>query len=104
MPWRGKNELNSETISRLPAAALITAHRQLGGAIRKGVKESLIPSEDLTRVLEQLDLDQHIKTNSSGIASSKLLPNGTYTVKEITAPANYGLNPNTFTADLEFAG
>lgn len=45
-----------------------------------------------------------IKTNSSGIASSKLLPNGTYTVKEITAPANYGLNPNTFTADLEFAG
>ena len=45
-----------------------------------------------------------IQTNASGIASSKLLPLGIYTVKETTAPTNYGLNPNTFTADLEFAG
>ena len=45
-----------------------------------------------------------IQTNASGIASSKLLPLGIYTVKETTAPTNYGLNTNTFTADLEFAG
>lgn len=45
-----------------------------------------------------------IQTNASGIASSKLLPLGTYTVKETTAPTNYGLNTTPFTADLEFAG
>ena len=45
-----------------------------------------------------------IKTNASGVASSKLLPLGIYTVKETTAPTNYGLNTTTFTADLEFAG
>lgn len=45
-----------------------------------------------------------IKTNASGIASSSLLPLGTYTVKETTAPTNYGLNTSTFTANLEFAG
>lgn len=45
-----------------------------------------------------------IETNASGIASSKLLPLGLYTVKETKAPVNYGLNTNAFTADLEFAG
>lgn len=45
-----------------------------------------------------------IETNASGIASSKLLPLGIYTVKETKAPTNYGINTTTFTADLEFAG
>ena len=45
-----------------------------------------------------------IKTNENGIASSKKLPLETYTVKEVEAPTNYGLNTTVFTADLEFAG
>lgn len=44
------------------------------------------------------------QTNENGIGSSKKLPLGIYTVKEVQAPANYGLNPTVFTADIEFAG
>lgn len=45
-----------------------------------------------------------ITTNEHGIASSKPLPLGRYTVREVKAPNYYGINPNTFTADLEFEG
>lgn len=45
-----------------------------------------------------------ITTNERGIASSKPLPLGRYTVREVKAPNYYGINPNTFTADLEFEG
>lgn len=62
VPRKGKAGLTSEMISRLPAAALITAHRRLGSVIRKGFKDGLIPSEVLTEVLEKLELDQQQET------------------------------------------
>lgn len=45
-----------------------------------------------------------ITTDSSGVASSKKLPLGSYTVREISPAANYNVDPNTYTANIEFAG
>lgn len=53
---------------------------------------------------KQNNVVDKFQTNENGIASSKKLPLGIYTVKEVQAPANYGLNPTVFTADIEFAG
>lgn len=53
---------------------------------------------------KQNNVVDKFQTNENGIGSSKKLPLGFYTVKEVQAPANYGLNPTVFTADIEFAG
>lgn len=53
---------------------------------------------------KQNNVVDKFQTNENGIGSSKKLPLGIYTVKEVHAPANYGLNPTVFTADIEFAG
>lgn len=53
---------------------------------------------------KQNNVVDKFQTNVNGIGSSKKLPLGIYTVKEVQAPANYGLNPTVFTADIEFAG
>lgn len=45
-----------------------------------------------------------IKTNERGIAVSKLLPLGYYTIEEIQAPAHYAKNAETITAHIEFSG
>lgn len=52
---------------------------------------------------KQNNVVDKFQTNENGIGSSKKLPLGIYTVKEVQAPANYGLNPTVFTADIEFA-
>ena len=43
-----------------------------------------------------------IKTDSSGRAVSKALPLGRYVVKEVKAPAYYGINPNEIDCTIEF--
>lgn len=53
---------------------------------------------------KQNNVVDKFQTNENGIGSSKKLLLGIYTVKEVQAPANYGLNPTVFTADIEFAG
>ena len=53
---------------------------------------------------KQNNVVDKFQTNENGIGSSKKLPLGIYAVKEVQAPANYGLNPTVFTADIEFAG
>lgn len=53
---------------------------------------------------KQNNVVDKFQTNENGIGSSKKLPLGIYTVKEVQAPANYGLNPTVFTADIAFAG
>lgn len=53
---------------------------------------------------KQNNVVDKFQTNENGIGSSRKLPLGIYTVKEVQAPANYGLNPTVFTADIEFAG
>lgn len=53
---------------------------------------------------KQNNVVDKFQTNENGIGSSKKLSLGIYTVKEVQAPANYGLNPTVFTADIEFAG
>lgn len=53
---------------------------------------------------KQNNVVDKFQTNENGIGSSKKLPLGIYTVKEVQAPANYGLNPTVFTADIKFAG
>lgn len=53
---------------------------------------------------KQNNVVDKFQTNENGIGSSKKVPLGIYTVKEVQAPANYGLNPTVFTADIEFAG
>lgn len=53
---------------------------------------------------KQNNVVDKFQTNENGIGSSKKLPLGIYTVKEVQSPANYGLNPTVFTADIEFAG
>lgn len=53
---------------------------------------------------KQNNVVDKFQTNENGIGSSKKLPLSIYTVKEVQAPANYGLNPTVFTADIEFAG
>ncbi|WP_373165034.1 SpaA isopeptide-forming pilin-related protein [Agathobaculum sp. Marseille-P7918] len=45
-----------------------------------------------------------IVSNERGVAVSKLLPLGRYTIKETKAPAYYGASGETFEAEIEFAG
>ena len=45
-----------------------------------------------------------IVSDKNGLASSKALPLGRYTIKETKAPANYGATTDTFTAVLEYSG
>ena len=45
-----------------------------------------------------------IVTDRNGLASSKALPLGRYTIKETKAPANYGATSDTYTAVLEHSG
>ncbi|WP_300765181.1 SpaA isopeptide-forming pilin-related protein, partial [uncultured Oscillibacter sp.] len=45
-----------------------------------------------------------IVTGANGLASSKQLPLGRYTIREIKAPANYGASAETYTAVLEYSG
>lgn len=45
-----------------------------------------------------------IQSDNRGVAASKPLPLGRYTVKEVKAPANYGINENELTAYLEHEG
>ena len=45
-----------------------------------------------------------IVSDRNGLASSKPLPLSRYTIKEKTAPANYGATTDTFTAVLEYSG
>lgn len=45
-----------------------------------------------------------IVSNERGVAVSKLLPLGRYTIKETKAPAYYGASGETFEAEIEFSG
>ena len=45
-----------------------------------------------------------IVTGANGLASSKALPLGRYTIRETKAPANYGASSETYTAVLEYSG
>ncbi|MCI9028093.1 MAG: hypothetical protein HFF47_08635 [Lawsonibacter sp.] len=45
-----------------------------------------------------------IVTGANGLASSKALPLGRYTIRETKAPANYGASAETYTAVLEYSG
>lgn len=45
-----------------------------------------------------------IRSDSNGRASSKTLPLGLYTVREVQAPTYYSLNDTVITANLEFSG
>ena len=45
-----------------------------------------------------------IVTGANGLASSKQLPLGRYTIREVKAPANYGVSMETYTAVLEYSG
>ena len=45
-----------------------------------------------------------IVTGANGLASSKRLPLGRYTIRETKAPANYGASSETYTAVLEYSG
>ena len=42
-------------------------------------------------------------SNERGLAISKLLPLGRYTIKETKAPNYYGVSGETFEAEIEFA-
>ena len=45
-----------------------------------------------------------IRSDSRGVAASKPLPLGRYTIREVKAPANYGVSDQELTAYLEHAG
>ena len=45
-----------------------------------------------------------IVSNERGVAVSKLLPLGRYTIRETKAPAYYGASGETFEAEIEFSG
>ncbi|MEY8420401.1 SpaA isopeptide-forming pilin-related protein [Oscillospiraceae bacterium 44-5] len=45
-----------------------------------------------------------IVTGANGLASSKQLPLGRYTIRETKAPANYGVSTESYTAVLEYSG
>lgn len=45
-----------------------------------------------------------IKSDSRGLAVSKQLPLSRYTIREVKAPANYGVNEEILTAYLEYEG
>ncbi|NBI11320.1 hypothetical protein D1641_15090, partial [Colidextribacter sp. OB.20] len=45
-----------------------------------------------------------IVTGANGLASSKQLPLGRYTIRETKAPDNYGASSETYTAVLEYSG
>ena len=44
-----------------------------------------------------------VVSNERGLAISKLLPLGRYTIKETKAPKYYGVSGETFEAEIEFA-
>ncbi len=45
-----------------------------------------------------------IRSDSRGLAVSKPLPLGRYTIREVKAPANYTVNSAEITAVLEYSG
>ena len=45
-----------------------------------------------------------IKSDSRGLAVSRQLPLSRYTIREVKAPANYGINEEVLTAYLEYEG
>ncbi len=45
-----------------------------------------------------------VRTDRNGRAASKLLPLARYTLREVTAPKGYSVNPTVLTAYLEYAG
>lgn len=45
-----------------------------------------------------------VRSNSRGLAVSKLLPLSRYTIKEVSSPAHYSINDETVTVYLEHAG
>ena len=45
-----------------------------------------------------------IRSNSRGLAVSRQLPLSRYTIREVKAPANYGINEEVLTAYLEYEG
>ncbi len=45
-----------------------------------------------------------IVTGANGLASSKALPLGRYTIRETKAPVNYGVSTDSYTAVLEYSG
>ena len=45
-----------------------------------------------------------IRSNSRGLAVSRQLPLSRYTIREVKAPANYGINGEALTAYLEYEG
>ena len=63
-----------------------------------------LPDAVYTVYDKRMNVVDTIRTNASGIASTKLLPLGFYHVKETTAPANYGIDTATYDVELEFVG
>ena len=50
------------------------------------------------------NLVDRVQSDSNGLAATKPLPLGRYTIKETKAPAHYGVNENEWTAYLEHEG
>ena len=65
---------------------------------------TLLPNAIFTVTNSKGKVVDTIQTNERGIAVSKLLPLGYYTIEEIQAPAHYAKNTETITAHLEFSG
>ena len=65
---------------------------------------TLLPNAIFTVTNSKGKVVDTIQTDSRGIAVSKLLPLGYYTIEEIQAPAHYAKNAETITAHLEFSG
>ncbi|WP_297988986.1 prealbumin-like fold domain-containing protein, partial [uncultured Oscillibacter sp.] len=68
----------------------------------------MVGISELVRVFEIYDkagnLVDTIKSDQRGLASSKPLPLGRYTIRETKAPANYGVSGQELTAYLEHEG
>ena len=65
---------------------------------------TLLPNAIFTVTNSKGKVVDTIQTNERGIAVSKLLPLGYYTIEEIQAPAHYAKNTETITAHIEFSG
>ena len=65
---------------------------------------TLLPNAIFTVTNSKGKVVNTIQTDSRGIAVSKLLPLGYYTIEEIQAPAHYAKNAETITAHIEFSG
>lgn len=68
------------------------------------VAGTLLPNAIFTVTNSKGKVVDTIQTNERGIAVSKLLPLGYYTIEEIQAPAHYAKNAEAITAHLEFSG